>query len=72
MNQFMQLISEALTVAESKGEIQLKKLDMTTMQAAELLVNSAHGIKEAAASTEDFRDRLHELLRMFERATAIE
>ena len=65
-------MAEVLNDAVAKGEIQLIQLDMTATEAAELLVNSAHGIKQAANSTEDFRDRLMQLIKMFERATVIE
>ena len=71
IDRFVQLISQTLTVAESKNEIQLKKLDLTATQAAELLVNSASGIKQAATSTEDFRARLKRLISMFEWATVV-
>ena len=72
MNQFIELIAEALKNAVTKGEIQLIELNMTATEAAELLVNLAHGIKQAADSAEDFGDRPMQLIKMFERATAIE
>ena len=72
MSQFIELMAEALDDAVIKREIQLIRPNMTAAEAAELLVNSAHGIKQAANSTEDFRDRLMQLIKMFEGATAIE
>lgn len=69
--QFTQLLAEAIETAVNRKEIQLTNLDLSPLQAAELLVNSAHGLKQAATSVENLRGRLQHLLRMFAQATAI-
>lgn len=71
MSQFIKLISQAMGREIAEGQIQLDGIDLTAMQAAEMLVNSAHGIK-VATSTEDFCTRLIQLIKMFEGATALD
>ncbi len=69
---FVQLLAQVLKESEVNQEIQLKNLDLTSLQAAELLVNSSHGLKEAATSVEDYRIKLQQLIKMFEQATMVQ
>ena len=69
MARFTQLLAQTIETAVNQNEIQLTNLDLSPLQAADLLVNSAHGLKEAATSVEDLQTRLQHLLRLFAQAT---
>ncbi|WP_019505400.1 TetR/AcrR family transcriptional regulator [Pleurocapsa sp. PCC 7319] len=71
VDKFIQLLAQALEESEVNQEIRLKNLDLTSLQAAELLVNSSHGLKQAATSVEDYRVKLKQIIRVFEKAIAI-
>ncbi|MEM7757004.1 MAG: TetR/AcrR family transcriptional regulator [Cyanobacteria bacterium P01_A01_bin.40] len=66
---FTQMLTQAIKTAVSQSEIQLSRLELSSFEAAELLVNSAQGLKQAATSVEDLRGRLKQLIRVFEQAT---
>lgn len=69
---FVEMLTQALQEAELSGEIQLQNLDINALQAAELLVNSAHGLKEAASTVEDYRLSLERLIKVFEKAVVFD
>ena len=68
---FVGMIAQALQQAEKNGEIQLQNLDLDAQKAAELLIHSAHGLKEASANSEDYRSWLQQLIRMFKKAIIV-
>ena len=68
---FVGIIARALQQAEKNGEIQLQNLELDAQKAAELLIYSAHGLKEASANSEDYRSLLKQLIRVFEKAIII-
>lgn len=65
---FIAMLTQVLQQAEKNEEIQLENLELDARKAAELLINSAHGLKEAASKTEDYRLSLQRLIKMFEKA----
>ena len=68
---FVGMIAQALQQAEKNGEIQLQNLDLDVQKAAELLIHSAHGLKEASANSEDYRSWLKQLIRVFKKAIIV-
>ena len=65
---FVMMLTQTLQQAETNGEIQLQNLELDAGQAAELLINSAHGLKQAASTAKDYRLSLQKLIKMFEKA----
>ena len=65
---FVAMLTQFLQQAESNETIQLQNLELNAQQAAELLINSAHGLKQAASKTEDYRLSLQRLIKIFEQA----
>ena len=67
-HKFVMMLTQVLQQAETNGEIQLQNLQLDARQAAELLINSTNGLKEAAGTTEDYRLSVQRLIKMFEKA----
>ncbi len=65
---FVVMLTQVLQQAESNGTIQLQNLELNAQQAAELLINSARGLKQAASKTKDYRLSLRRLIKIFEKA----
>ena len=65
---FAEMLTEVLCEAEATEEIQLENLDIDARQTAELLINSARGLKQGAGTTEDYCLSLQRLIKMFEKA----
>ena len=68
---FGMMLTQALHQAENNGEIKLQNLELNAKQAAELLINSAHGLKQASNNSEDYCSLLKQLIRVFEKAMLV-
>ena len=67
---FVIMLTQALQEAETTGEINLNDLETDARKTAELLVYSAHGLKQAADTLEDYRFSLQRLIKLFEQAVS--
>ena len=65
------MLTQALRQAEIDGEIQLQNLALNAKQAAELLINSAHGLKQASTKSEDYCSLLQQLIKVFAKAMLV-
>ena len=65
---FVMMLTQVLQEAEAKGAILLENLELDAQKAAELLINSAHGLKQASSNSEDYYYLLRQLIRVFEKA----
>lgn len=75
-NKFLAMLTQVLQESEANGEIILDNLDenfnLDARGAAELLIDAAGGLKEAASTAEDCRLSLGRLIKVFEKAVVLE
>lgn len=64
-HRFQELLAQAFYEADAHGEIALSRIGLDANQYAELLILAAHGLKEAPASLELYRQQLAHLIRVF-------
>ncbi len=68
--QFRELLAGALSAAAKHGEITFKRIGSTPEQSAELLWLAAHGVKAGRPSIKVYRQRLAQLVQLFNAAVA--
>lgn len=68
---FTVMLTQVLQQAEIDGEIQLKSLELDAGQAAELLIKSANGLKQASVNSQEYRSLVQRLIRVFAKAMIV-